>query len=69
MERTRSLDAVGLSEEVVVPERVEESFCFCGGEFSAAIASEGDGGGARADGYGEVVDNGAECECACVSVG
>ena len=43
-------------------ESVEESFCFCGGEFSGGVAREGDGGGGTGYGYGEVVDNGAECE-------
>ena len=61
MERTRSLDAVGLFEELLYW-RVEESFCFCGGEFSAGVAREGDGGVGTGYGYGEVVDNGAECE-------
>ena len=40
MERTRSLDAaVGLSEELLYWRDVEESFCFCGGEFIAYIRS------------------------------
>ena len=43
-------------------ESVEESFCFCGGEFSGGVAREGDGGVGTGYGYGEVVDNGAECE-------
>ena len=54
---------------VAVTESVEESFCLCGGEFRIGIAGEGDGGGAGGDGYGEVVVNGAQSECACVTVG
>ena len=52
----------GILRGVVVLESVEESLSLSGGEFSGGLPREGDGGGARGDGYGVGVIAGGDGE-------